>query len=264
MRRTMGICFGIGTHLLFALTVWRLFFFLKGDVAEPSLTAPALVGIDVLLCLQFAIPHSLLLHPATRQRLSRWIPREFYGCVFCVATCAGLWVTFLGWQSSPSVIWQSKGLGRTAIGLAFVGSWLALFYSLSLQGLGFQTGWTPWWHWLRRLPPPRREFRECGAYRYLRHPIYLSFLGLIWFAPTITLDRAILIATWTAYIAVGSVLKDRRMVHYAGDRYRAYAARVPGYPLMVAGPLGRVAWARDGAAAKPIATRETRPAKKAA
>ena len=30
MRRTVGIVIGVGTHLLFAVTVWHLFWFLKG------------------------------------------------------------------------------------------------------------------------------------------------------------------------------------------------------------------------------------------
>ena len=31
------------------------------------------------------------------------------------------------------------------------------------------------------LPQERREFQPRGAYSFLRHPVYLSFLGLVWF-----------------------------------------------------------------------------------
>ena len=55
-----------------------------------------------------------------------------------------------------------------------------------------------------------------------------------------TLDHAVLTGIWTVYIFVGSYLKDRRLVHYLGDAYRAYQARVPGYPLVPFGPLGRL------------------------
>jgi len=53
-------------------------------------------------------------------------------------------------------------------------------------------------------------------------------------------DRLVLIVCWTAYISVGSVLKDRRLVHFLGDRYREYQSRVPGYPGIPFGPLARV------------------------
>jgi methanethiol S-methyltransferase len=74
----------------------------------------------------------------------------------------------------------------------------------------------------------------------MRHPVYLSFLGLVWLRPTMSLDRAVLLVVWTVYIFVGSVLKDRRMEFYLGDRYREYQARVVGYPGMLFGPLARV------------------------
>ena len=48
-------------------------------------------------------------------------------------------------------------------------------------------------------------FEPRGAYLWMRHPVYLSFLGLIWFTPYMTIDRAVLTALWTVYIfsAVG-------------------------------------------------------------
>ena len=79
-----------------------------------------------------------------------------------------------------------------------------------------------------------------GAYRVLRHPVYLSFLGLIWCVPLVTLDRVVLMVVWSAYIFVGSVLKDRRLLFFIGDEYRGYQSRVPGYPGIPFGPLARI------------------------
>lgn len=118
-------------------------------------------------------------------------------------------------------------------------------FSLYLTGLGWQTGFTPWWRWVRGERPPGRPFVPRGVYRFLRHPVYLSFLGLVWFVPIVTLDRAVLIGIWTVSIAVGSVLKDRRLLFYLGDEYRRYQADVPGYPGMPGGPLARIPLAID-------------------
>ena len=109
-------------------------------------------------------------------------------------------------------------------------------------GLGYQTGYTPWWSWVKGRRPPRRVFEPRGLYRVLRHPVYLSFLGLVWITPAMTLDRAVLTAVWTAYIFLGSYWKDRRLLHYIGEPYRRYQATVAGYPFIPAGPL---ATARD-------------------
>jgi len=236
IRRVAGIGLGLFTHALFLVTVWYLFWFLKG----PGRTSEGGVWWwDSLLAMQFAVVHSLLLLPATRQRLGRWIASEFYGLFYCVATCAGLLVLFAGWRTSPVVIWELQDGAATAVTWAFYASWAALVYSLSLTGLGYQTGLTPWLYWLRGRPVPRREFRPRGAYHLLRHPVYLSFLGLVWFTPTMTLDHAVLTGIWTAYIFLGSHLKDRRLVYYLGDTYRRYQTRVAGYPFFF-GPLGKL------------------------
>ena len=63
----------------------------------------------------------------------------------------------------------------------------------------------------------------------IRHPGYMSFLGLIWLTPDMTIDRALLVAIWTVYIFLGSQLKDRRMRFYLGATYRQYQTQVPAY-----------------------------------
>ena len=147
------------------------------DRSRLRLPAEACWSISALAIL-FVVPHSVLLLPVVRQRLTRLLPDAFYGSLFCVVTCASLLVVFANWQFSPSrglAIHRARAFDCPG---AFYGSWLALFYSLSLTGLGYQTGWTPWWHWVRGKPLPARKFEPRGAYLWLRHPVYLSFLGL--------------------------------------------------------------------------------------
>jgi len=249
-RRGAGILAGVGTHILFAFTVWHLYWFLEGVEVRGErwvgVSPSSALFIDALLASAFAVPHSVLLLPGVRRRLvGAGVPGPFYGCLFCVVTCAMLLGTIFAWQPVETVAWRWPApLGR-GVFWAFVASWGALFYSLHLSGLGWQTGFTPWWSWLRRERQPKRGFDERGAYRRLRHPVYLAFLGLIWLVPVVTLDRLVLIVCWTAYIYVGSVLKDRRLVHFLGDRYREYQSRVPGYPGIPFGPLARVPLCAD-------------------
>lgn len=236
-KRLAGFAFGIGTQAFFAVTVVGLFSFLRFGVDSP---AESWLLVDSLLALQFAVPHSVLLHPRFRTWFRQYFPMEMHGAFFCFCTCLSLGLMFAFWRSSPSIVWQLEGTAAAVVTGFFYGSWAALLYSISLTGLGFQTGWTQWLHWYRRERMPRRNFEAKSFYRLLRHPVYLSFVGLIWFTPTMTADHAILTAIWTVYIFAGSILKDHRLQHYLGETYSAYMARVPGYPLVLAGPLGRV------------------------
>jgi protein-S-isoprenylcysteine O-methyltransferase Ste14 len=129
------------------------------------------------------------------------------------------------------------------VGAGYVLSWVALLYSISLTGFGYQTGWTNWCAWARGREIPARTFEPKGAYLLLRHPVYLSLLAMVWLNPELTLDRVLFGVVWTAYIFLGSYLKDRRLSFYLGDVYRQYQARVPGYPFIPFGPLGRLSQA---------------------
>ncbi len=236
LTRAIGVAFGLGTQASFAVTVWFLFWFLRDSDSQQS---RSWLVVDVLLALQFAVVHSTLLLPSVRRWISGWLPSPLYGSLFCVITCVGLWLMFYFWRGSPTVVWNATGTGLQAVRGAFYFSWVALFYSLSLSGFGYQTGWTQWLIWLRRKPLPFRGLVDRGLYRWLRHPVYLSFLGLIWFTPRMTTDRLLLAGIWSVYIFVGSNLKDRRMAYYLGDTYREYASRVAGYPGIFFGPLGK-------------------------
>jgi protein-S-isoprenylcysteine O-methyltransferase Ste14 len=251
--RTFWIVFGVLTHALFALTVCRLVPFLEGEGWSTGVftqTAGRFLPwylLDALLALQFSVLHSTFLLPATRRRLKHLIPAPQYGCFFCAVTCLSLLLVLETWQPGPFAVWRLHGAARWAMLGAFVLSWAALLWSLSLMGLGYQTGWTPWWAWLRGREVSRGWREPGGPYRWLRHPVYLSFLGLVWLTPAMTLDRAVLTGVWTVYIFVGSCLKDRRLVHYVGEPYRQYQARVAGYPFFPVGPLGRVRFVPDTA-----------------
>lgn len=246
MKRAFWLGFGVFTQLFFVATVMRLFPFLRGGRFFQGLFSPgpgrawAWFVTDGLLAVQFAVAHSVLLLPAVRKALSRWIPSALYGCLFSTATCAGLLLTMEAWQPSGSALWRLDGLAAHIVEACFLLSWLCLFYSLYLTGLGYQTGLTPFLAWARNREVPRREFQPRGAYRLLRHPVYLSFLGLIWFNPDMTFDRLTLALLWTTHIFVGSYLKDRRLVYYLGETYRRYQRRVPGYPFIPYGPLGKL------------------------
>jgi protein-S-isoprenylcysteine O-methyltransferase Ste14 len=237
MLKIFGITAGVLIHAVFGVMVWYLYWFLKGGQVEQSAGA---LWLDFVLALQFVVVHSLLLHPSIREPLGEWITPAFYGLFYCVATIVGLAITMAFWHTSPGVWWELTGPARAAIDAGFYGSWILLFYSFFLNGIGYQTGFTPWWHWIRGRPVPPRSFKPRGVFRIMRHPSYLSFLGLVWFTPVMTADRAILTVTWTIYVFVGSYLKDQRLLRYIGEPYRQYMAEVPGYPGMLIGPLGRI------------------------
>jgi protein-S-isoprenylcysteine O-methyltransferase Ste14 len=226
MQRFIGISVGILVQVLFAVTSYYNVIFLLGT---PPRSGPWSMGLDALLALQFVVVHSLLLAPGVRKKLESWIPSTFYGLFFCATACLTLALTMSLWQVADWAIWQLTGWPRLVVQTMNLSCWGTLFYSLCCSGFGFHTGWLPWWYWVRQQPMPRRPFNPHGAFAIIRHPGYMSFLGLTWFTPDMTPDRAVLVVILTAYIFVGSYLKELRMIYYIGNDYREYCTRVPGY-----------------------------------
>jgi protein-S-isoprenylcysteine O-methyltransferase Ste14 len=217
-------------------------FFLFSFLRRPSVdgVAPNWLWLDLLLAGHFGVFHSLLLWRRTREVLERFIPSALYGCFFCLATCASLLLIIFAWQPSGITLLRLDGTAGVVVGLLYLGGWGLLLFTLSQGGLGYQTGWVPYWAYVRGLKPPARRFEPRGLYQVLRHPVYLSLLVIVWMMPELTADRLLLNVVWTGYVFVGSWLKDRRLEFYLGDSYRTYQARVPGYPFVPVGPLARV------------------------
>ncbi len=236
MRRFLGIAVGLLVQALFVVASYFNYLFLAGSPPRPG--RGALVW-DALLAIQFCVVHSLLLWPSVKRRLERIISPAFYGLLFCAAACSTLLLTMSQWQVGDWAIWQLVGWPRLAVQTLYLSCWGTLFFSLCCSGFGYHTGWLPWWYWVKRQPIPRRPFKPRGAFMLMRHPGYLSFLGLVWFTPDMTIDRALLTGLWSVYIFTGSWLKDLRLIHYLGDTYREYQTKVSGYPGMFFGPLGR-------------------------
>ena len=66
-----------------------------------------------------------------------------------------------------------------------------------------------------------------GLYRYVRHPLYVAGLLLIWFTPLMT--RNLLFATLglTLYLLIGAYFEERKLLREFGDIYAEYRRRTP-------------------------------------
>jgi protein-S-isoprenylcysteine O-methyltransferase Ste14 len=226
MLRFLGITTGVLVQVLFVVTSYDNYVFLQGS---PPQAGHGALAWDALLALQFAVVHSLLLLPSVRKMLKRLISPASYGLFFCTAACLTLLLTMSQWRVGDWAIWQLTGWPRLAVQTLYLTCCGTLFYSLCCSGFGYHTGWLPWWYWVQQKPIPNRPFKPQGAFSVIRHPGYMNFLGLVWFTPDMTIDRAVLVGIWSVYIFCGSYLKDLRMIHYLGNTYREYRARVPAY-----------------------------------
>lgn len=116
-------------------------------------------------------------------------------------------------------------------------------YAAHQVGIPAMLGWPSliaWWRGAAVVPRepeaqgPARSGDEglhlTGPFRVSRHPLNLAPLPVLWLAPTMTVNRAVLNGVATLYFVLGSVHEERRLRTAYGPAYRAYQhSAVPFY-----------------------------------
>ncbi|HRF98996.1 MAG TPA: NnrU family protein [Aggregatilineales bacterium] len=78
----------------------------------------------------------------------------------------------------------------------------------------------------KKLPLPKEPLSVKGVYAFVRHPLYLFSLMVIWFVPTMSEGYLGFCIGATLYFIIGSWYEEKRLIAYFGDEYRAYQKRV--------------------------------------
>jgi protein-S-isoprenylcysteine O-methyltransferase Ste14 len=86
-----------------------------------------------------------------------------------------------------------------------------------------------------RVEPP--QLVTNGLYRYVRHPLYTAGLLFIWLIPVMTVNLLALNIGLTAYLIVGALYEERKLVREFGQVYNTYREQTP---MLIPGMRGRV------------------------
>jgi protein-S-isoprenylcysteine O-methyltransferase Ste14 len=80
---------------------------------------------------------------------------------------------------------------------------------------------------LRETKPQSQRIISRGPYRWVRHPLYLLSLFLIWSYPDLTTDRLLFNLLFTIWVVAGTLLEERDLTATFGQTYRSYQRKVP-------------------------------------
>jgi len=126
-------------------------------------------------------------------------------------------------------IWNAEGatagLLSATRALAVLGLTIALLQIDALRFLGVKDA-VAYFHG-RALPLPPERLATRGVYRIVRHPLYLFGLIALWSSPVMTETALGFAIGVTIYVAVGSILEERKMARLFGPEYEAYRQAVP-------------------------------------
>jgi len=233
MKRISILGYGVASYAFFFVTFLYSIGFVgnlwvpRSIDSEPTMSFAAALAIDVALLTLFAVQHSGMARPAFKRWLTRFIPEaaERSTYVLMSTVCLALLMAF--WAPLGGVVWAVEGETATMIlhGL-YLASWGLLLYATFLINHFDLFGLRQVWNAFLKRDNVDLKFVTPALYRLVRHPIYVGWLGIVWFTPVMTLTHALFAIGATGYILVGIKLEERDL-EVAHPEYSQYKRKVP-------------------------------------
>jgi protein-S-isoprenylcysteine O-methyltransferase Ste14 len=192
-----------------------------------GLTDNIALMLDAFVSLIFFIQHSVMVRKSFRRSLAQYIPEIYIGTVYAISSGIALFMVLLFWQRTSHIIATADGPFRWFLRIAFAASMAGFYWTTTALSYFDPFGIRVILLRLRRKEPKEMPLTIKGPYRYIRHPLYLFILILIWSCPDLTLDRLVFNILWTVWIYIGTLLEERDLIADFGETYKEYQQKVP-------------------------------------
>ena len=211
-----------------ALLGFALFLFTGSlDLVDLKMGEHQKLWFDGCLCMAFFVQHSTMIRKSFRKRLVRLIPEAYSGAFYTIASSIVLFLLIVFWQESACLLAMHHNGVRWFLRALYFLSIAGFVWGVKALGLFEPFGLKAIIAHLRGSRITIEPLAARGPYRWVRHPLYLCMLVMIWTYPDLTADRLLLNVLCTVWIIVGTLLEERDLVDYYGDAYRNYQSDVP-------------------------------------
>jgi protein-S-isoprenylcysteine O-methyltransferase Ste14 len=183
--------------------------------------------IDAFLSITFFLQHSIMVRREFKQWLGKFMPDVYHNALYGLTSTIALLLVLVFWQKSPTLVTSADGIIFWLLRALFFICLGGFFWGVKSLGSFDALGVKPLMRYISNRQGKSQQIIAKGPYRWVRHPLYLFLIVLIWSCPILTLDRLIFNILWTLWIVIGTYLEDRDLHREFGSRYREYSSRVP-------------------------------------
>jgi len=232
-KRLSVFIFGVIVYLLFLFTVLYGIGFV-GNIAVPksvdSGTPSPLattIRINLLLVSIFGIQHSAMARPAFKKQWLRLISEPAERSTYVLFASMSLLLLFWQWRPLPTNVWNfPDGVMNIALTSLFWIGWLCVVVSTFLINHFDLFGLRQVYLYLRGIEYTPVQFKEPRPYKYVRHPLMLSFLIAFWATPQMSIGHLQFALGMTLIIFIGIAFEERDLLKAYGDSYARYRQQV--------------------------------------
>jgi len=172
------------------------------------------IAVDVTLISIFALHHSLCARTRMKDWLARSVSTDLLRSVYVWIASALFMLVCLVWRPVGGELYTTTGVLAIAlaavqlIGLGITARAAARIDPLELAGI--------------RPAAQTQGLQVTGPYHWVRHPLYLGWLLMVFGAAHMTGDRLVFAVTTTAYLVVAIPWEERSLRQSFGEAYDRY------------------------------------------
>jgi methanethiol S-methyltransferase len=191
------------------------------------------ITIVIFGMIAFALVHSITADRRIKAQVQQWLGERvyhgFYRLVYNVLSVLLLAPLMLITLPQGRTIWVAPNALLPFMfvlqALGFIGMALSLLQIDLLRFAGVKQIMA--YFAGEALPLPPEKLKTDGIYGFVRHPLYLFALMLLWPISPMTDVYLAYVLMATLYFVLGSLVEEQRMVRFFGDEYVRYQQRVP-------------------------------------
>ena len=192
---------------------------------EPPLIA---IALNLLLFGVFAAHHSLMARTGVKRWLQYYLPTAAERSTYVLVASALLFMVCLFWRDLPGTAYSMTGWFREitvaaqVIGVVMIAIAVSVLDPLELAGVRQVLEA----RLQRSLKLQANDIRMVGPYRWVRHPLYLGWILVVFGEADMSATRLAFASISTAYLLIAIPWEEARMAEMSGKSYERYCQRV--------------------------------------
>lgn len=233
-KRIAVFAYGVVSYAIFFGTFLYAIGFIGNFFVPKTIdSGPEIPFLDALLInagilTLFALQHSFMARRGFKQWITRFIPQPAERSTYVLLSSICMVVLFTQWQPMGGVIWNVQDPALQIVLYSLFGlGWLIVLVSTFLINHFDLFGLRQVYLYLVGKEYTPLKFKIQGAYKMVRHPLYVGWLLTFWATPTMTAAHLVFAVATTGYILLAIQLEERDLVAEHGRSYENYRRRVP-------------------------------------
>jgi protein-S-isoprenylcysteine O-methyltransferase Ste14 len=190
-----------------------------GEITEGDID-PRTLLIDIALFSAFALHHSVFARNSARAFVRRIVPAHLERTVYVWVASLMLIGVCARWQAVPGVLWHvPPPWAWLMMAIQLAGIWLTLRSAAVIDGL--ELAGVRW-----KSEVGNWEFKTDGPYGWVRHPIYLGWILIVFAVGTMTMTRLTFAVVSSVYLLIAIPFEERTLRRNSAGAYDDYMRRI--------------------------------------